>query len=323
MAVLGGAASASGAFDSIMIYGISHMQGIGGLKAWQWTFLLESLPNIPLGIFAYLLLDKVPNAVQWLSNMEKQFLTNLLRNDAGVADNELSSDSRLSKRQMLNVFTDWRIYLYSLIGLGNLIAVKCMTTLLPTLVTAAGYTKTQTHLITAIPYVFACICGILIGYSSSRRNEHGYHLILCFLVVLLGFILILTLPGQSKVTIIISTTVVCCGIFSALPLLLSWLTNNVGGHTKRSMAISLVMGIGQIGGIFQPLIYRDVDGPTYRRGHLICSAMILVSIITTIILRICLRKENNRRENLSLEQYRREASIKESCDLHPDARYSL
>ncbi|CAF4581590.1 unnamed protein product, partial [Rotaria sp. Silwood2] len=64
MAVLGGAASASGAFDSIMIYGISHMQGIGGLKAWQWTFLLESLPNIPLGIFTYLLLDKVPNAVQ-------------------------------------------------------------------------------------------------------------------------------------------------------------------------------------------------------------------------------------------------------------------
>ncbi|CAF1407665.1 unnamed protein product [Rotaria sordida] len=169
MAILCAAVPAAGGIDGILTYGISHMQGIGGLKSWQWTFLLEGLPIIPLGVLVYVLLDKIPNAVQWLSNIEKQLLTNLLRDDAGVADSEPIPETRISWRQ----------------------------------------------------------------------------------------------------------------------------------------------------------IYRDVDKPTYRRGHAICGGLIAVSIVATIILWVCLMKENNRRTNLSPEEYTREATIKEPCDRHPDVRYSL
>lgn len=47
---------------------------------------------------------------------------------------------------------------------------------------------------------------------------------------------------------------------------------------------------------------------------MICSAMILVSLISTIILRFCLSKENDRRTNLSSEEHRREAAMAEPCD---------
>ncbi|CAF4573877.1 unnamed protein product, partial [Rotaria sp. Silwood2] len=114
--------------------------------------------------------------------------------------------------------------------------------------------------------------------------------------------------------IYMSISVAFCGVFSAYPLLLSWLTNNVGGHTKRAMAVSLVLGIAQFGGIATPLIYTDDDKPAYRRGHMICGGMIAGSLILTIILRICLLRENNRRANLSSEEYQREAAIKELCD---------
>jgi hypothetical protein len=52
----------------------------------------------------------------------------------------------------------------------------------------------------------------------------------------------------------VSTSIVCCGVFSAFPLLLSWLTNNVGGQTKRSIAIGFLMGISQIGGVILPFV---------------------------------------------------------------------
>ena len=42
--------------------------------------------------------------------------------------------------------------------------------------------------------------------------------------------------------------------------------------------------------------------------------MIAGSLILTIILRICLLRENNRRANLSSEEYQREAAIKDPCD---------
>ena len=42
--------------------------------------------------------------------------------------------------------------------------------------------------------------------------------------------------------------------------------------------------------------------------------MIVISLILTIILRFCLLRENNRRTNLSSEEYQREAAIEEPCD---------
>jgi hypothetical protein len=43
---------------------MQQMKGMGGLKGWQWMFLLEGSPIILLGIITYLFLDNVPNAVQ-------------------------------------------------------------------------------------------------------------------------------------------------------------------------------------------------------------------------------------------------------------------
>ena len=42
--------------------------------------------------------------------------------------------------------------------------------------------------------------------------------------------------------------------------------------------------------------------------------MLAVSLILTIILRICLLRENNRRTNLSSEEYQHQVAVKEPCD---------
>lgn len=40
------------------------MDGRSDLYGWQWMFLLEGLPMIPLGIITYLFLSNIPNTVQ-------------------------------------------------------------------------------------------------------------------------------------------------------------------------------------------------------------------------------------------------------------------
>ncbi len=189
-----------------------------------------------------------------MNNIEKQLLTNLLREDAGVADIDLISGAHLSWRQVRYVFTDWRIYLYALITIGNNGVLRCLITFLPSLVEAMGYSGPIAHLMTVPPYAVTCVCCVLVGYSASRRNEHGYHLAFCLTVGLLGFILTLALFDQGAVAVYITTSAGLCGVFCALSLILSWLANNVGGHTKRAIAISFVLGISQIGGIFMPLV---------------------------------------------------------------------
>jgi hypothetical protein len=40
------------------------MDGIRGLYGWQWMYLIEGLPMIPLGIVTYLFLNNIPDTVQ-------------------------------------------------------------------------------------------------------------------------------------------------------------------------------------------------------------------------------------------------------------------
>ncbi len=186
-----------------------------------------------------------------MNNSEKQLLTNLLRDDAGIGDRE---NAQLSWRQVFYVFIDWRIYLYALLHIGTLGVIKYLSAALPLLVEDMSSTEAEVYLMTAPPYASAFVCCLLVSYSASRINEHGFHFIFSLSVSLLGFILMLTLINRGKVALYVSLCITCSGIFSALPLLLSWLTNNVGGHTKRSIAIGFVVGMGQTGGIISPFV---------------------------------------------------------------------
>lgn len=38
-------ATLSGAFGGCIAYGVGHMNGVGGLEAWRWLFILEGLPS--------------------------------------------------------------------------------------------------------------------------------------------------------------------------------------------------------------------------------------------------------------------------------------
>jgi hypothetical protein len=73
-------------------------------------------------------------------------------------------------------------------------------------------------------------------------------------MALLGFILMLIMTGRSKAALYVSSCIGCSGTFSAFPLLVSWLTKNIDGNTKKSIAISFFMAIGQIGGVILPLV---------------------------------------------------------------------
>lgn len=186
-----------------------------------------------------------------MSICEKQHLTNLLLQDE-VVDNR--DNCRLSWRQVLYVFIDWRIYLYAIICIGNLGLTKYLTTYFPSLVEGFDSLGTKVHLMVAPPYACAFVCCLLASYSSSRRNEHGFHLMFCLSVALLGVILMLTLIDQGKVAVYVGSSIACCGAFAAFPLILSWLSNNIGGNTKKSIAIGFVIGIGQTGGVIMPLV---------------------------------------------------------------------
>ncbi len=53
---------------------LMQLGGTGGLRGWQWMFLLEGLPTIVAGIVLYFRLPDRPSSVRWLSQAEARAL---------------------------------------------------------------------------------------------------------------------------------------------------------------------------------------------------------------------------------------------------------
>jgi len=64
---------------SVWLLGIS---GAGGLKGWQWLFLVEGLPAVLVGLLVLWLLPEEPARVAWLSADEKAWLAGQLAADS-------------------------------------------------------------------------------------------------------------------------------------------------------------------------------------------------------------------------------------------------
>ncbi len=181
-------------------------------------------------------------------------LTNLLRIDSNVAKYESTSSNRLSWRQIRYAFTDWRIYLYAIIAVGDLAVTKYLTIYLPSIIQDMGFAKEQVCLMTIPPYALACLSTLLGGYVTTRRNKHSFHLAFFLSIGILGFILMISLVDSGKAAMYVSVCIAFCGALPALSILISWSTNNVGGPTKRVIAIGFVSAMGQIGGIIMPQV---------------------------------------------------------------------
>ena len=189
-----------------------------------------------------------------LNNCEKELLTNMLREDAGPVRSELTAGIRFSWLQVGRAFTDWRIYSYVAIGLCDLAVTKILNVHLPLLVQNMGQTERFSHFITAPVYAIACIFCLLVSYSSSHLQEISFHLVFCQLVAVLGFILLIVLFDHGATVLFVSICVVCCGAFAVCPLILSLATKNVGGHTKRTIAVGLVISMSQALGMIAPQV---------------------------------------------------------------------
>ncbi len=106
---------------------LEYFHDVGGLKGWQWLFLLEGIPTILLGcLVPYVLQDK-PRDAHWLGDEEKDWLEQELENEA---DHRTQTGGSVHLSAMLDGRILLLIFLYATVALGT----NGMGAYLPTLV---------------------------------------------------------------------------------------------------------------------------------------------------------------------------------------------
>src|SRR2546425_11388116 len=73
------ATAIAGVIGGPLAAGLQSLDGFGGLRGWQWIFLVEGIPSIVLGFIVLGYLTDYPEQARWLSPDERSYLIERLR----------------------------------------------------------------------------------------------------------------------------------------------------------------------------------------------------------------------------------------------------
>ncbi|OAX39610.1 MFS general substrate transporter [Rhizopogon vinicolor AM-OR11-026] len=291
-AVFFSAATISGAFGGLLAAGISEMAGIGGKPAWAWIFILEGLVTVVAGAVSFWIIVDFPDNATFLSEAERTVIIRRLQGDAQFS----AAGEKMSWRHIRKALTEWKTYLAMIVYAGADMPLYAFSLFLPSIISqlAPGYAATPANLLTVPVYALACVSTCLVGFLADKYGNRGM-LNFCLLsVAAVGYIILIT-SRNAKLSYF-AVFLAACGIYPCIPNTVAWMSNNVEGSYKRSVSLAMVIGCGNLQGAISSNVYRANQQPWYPLGHGLVLMYIGFGLITTLMFRYLLKRENARRD---------------------------
>jgi len=157
------------------------LDGLHGLRGWQWLFLLEGLPAILLGVTTWFLLPDTPRDARWLKPEERHLIERRIAEETARKQHRHSAGIRVA-------------LLHPTVWLLCLVTFCCqagsygLTLWIPQIVRGISVqSDLVTGMITAIPYAAAAVAMVLVGASSDRTGERFWHVAVPSFIGAAGF----------------------------------------------------------------------------------------------------------------------------------------
>src|SRR3954462_3235830 len=139
-----------------------QLDGLAGLKGWQWMFILEAAPAVILGFVCLRFLTDRPEHAKWLKPEQRNWLVREMASESGpVEEHKLS--------EILGTLVSWPILRLALVYFGLTTGLYGIELWLPQIVKGFGLSNIQVGFVAAIPYA-AAIGTMLLWSSYSDRS---------------------------------------------------------------------------------------------------------------------------------------------------------
>lgn len=255
---------------------MTALEGLQGLRGWQWLFIAEGLPAIVLGCITLLWLDDHPEQARWLSLEDKRLLQIQCAADRKPycpADHCVHLRDAVRSSQVWSLAT---VYFFLVMGTYGI------SFWLPQMVhdLNAG-TYASTGLLTAIPYAVAVFGMIWIGSHSDRTRERRGHLVVCAAVAACGFTGCWYYGNSSLSASLIALSAATLGVSAALAIFWSLPTAILSGRAAAG-GIALINSVGNLGGYFSPVALGWLRDMTQRMDYgllLLAAALGLAAVL--------------------------------------------
>jgi MFS transporter, ACS family, tartrate transporter len=246
---------------------------LGGLKGWQWLFLLEGAPAVIFGIVSWFELADSPSLATWLSAQERKQLALDLKGDEERALPQCGS-------------TWWHLIQASAAYFLASVGLYGLTFWLPKLFVALGTSVPGAGWWAVPPYGAGALAMILVG-----RLRNKWWLPTMYLLSAVGFLGLALFHGLNSA--LFSFALASIGIFGALPLFWGAATARMSGKAAGA-GIAIVNSVGAIGAFTGPSLMGYLHDATrsYSAGlwsiaaSMTLAAMVAPGFIVTSDLRV-------------------------------------
>ena len=254
------------------------LNGFFGLAGWQWLFLVEGIPAILLGIIVLVYLTDRPEAANWLSSAEKDWLVSTLAA-------ERASRHRAPSVGIFAALTNPTIWHLGIIFLCTAIGFYGYSFWAPLVIKSLTETSDLgVGVILGAISAVTIVCMMLNSAHSDRTDERPLHVAVPLLISGAGFFGCALL--REPILALLSLALVPIGHCGAFGPFWSMPSRFLTG-APAAAGIALVVTIANVGGLVGPTIIgalKDRYG-THGPAFMLLGGCAIVGALLAMLLR--------------------------------------
>lgn len=309
----------AGGCAGALAYRIHDLNGKHGLASWQWIYIIEGAFTAGLALLLYFIVPDFPEECRFLKTHEKSFLKKKLEIYAGNSGYEIKQ----TWKDVGKVFKDPVIYICAICYFCFIVPAYSYAFFAPTVIGQMGYTAMEAQRHSIYPWLASMGFSILIAFISDYFYIRLPFAILATLVSVTGFGMLIGATEQPLVRYG-GCFMLAAGLYTAMPILICWVSLNFSGHTRKSVGTAFIIGFGNIGGIVSSFLFPNNESPKYTKGLSIGLAFTVFALIMLLVYCSFLIYRNKKKQS---QEYRNEwdnLDEREKImkgDLNPDIKY--
>ncbi len=254
------------------------LNGQGGLRGWQWMFLLEGSPAAILGIVAFFYLNDAPRDALWLTAQERESLIRTLASDRPP---ERPTTTRLLPKLLSKGVILGAIAYFCLVNTLSMLAAWT-----PLIVKGfnAGASNLTIGLLAAIPQVCTALTMLWWGKRSDRHGERHWHTAGPMLFAAGGWLM--TALSNDQHLQLLGLCMACSGAYAAMTVFWT-IPDRSMSLQVRAMGIAVVNALGNISSVVSPAFIgwlKDVTH-TFTAGLFYATALLFVGATVILAMR--------------------------------------
>ncbi|ORY26990.1 major facilitator superfamily transporter [Naematelia encephala] len=265
----------SGAFGGLLAGGIiGGLEGVGNTRGWKWLFIIEGLCTVCIASVAYFVLPNFPTTTKWLTDEEKRLAVYRLQ----VGPEQV--DDMTHKQAFIEALKDPKTWCFMIIY-NVLNSVGTISYFFPTLMKALGYTGRTAQFMTVPIYVVALVVSVTAGWNADRTRQKAYHVLAAACLAVVSFVVCVAVHNNAA-----RYAMICfggAGVWTAVPLFLSWMVTMFDGREKRAISIALINGVGNLSSVYGSFFWPATDAPQYVMGFSISTGLMALAGVLVFV----------------------------------------